>query len=102
LEFILPNEIHQLTFDSSLWSGIEGISSSSKFSIQIFNNGVWHDHVSYDISKMSTQKSNLDSNIVLFNKGVTNIRFYVKHVSPSGVQNRGRVVLDNINIQYNN
>ena len=102
LEFKLPNEVHQLTFNSSLWSGIEGITSSSKFSIQILNDGVWQDHVEYDISKMSTQKSVQDTNIVLFKKGISNIRFYVKHVSPSGVQNKGRIVLDNIKIQYNN
>lgn len=102
LELKLPNEVHQLTFNSSLWSGIEGITSSSKFSIQIMNNGVWQDHIEYDISKMSTQKSNQDTNIVLFKKGTENIRFYVKHVSPSGEKNKGRIVLDNINIQYNN
>lgn len=101
LELNLSNEVHRLTFTSALWSSKEGMGTSDVFAIQILKDGIWQNYVEYDVSNMSKDKSNPDLHVVLLPKGTTNIRFYAKHSSPSGDQNRGRIVLDKINVQYN-
>lgn len=92
LELRLP--VQRLTFTSALWSGIEAMGINGKFSVQIYENGIWKDYIIYDVMKMSTSKNSPDSHTVLFPKGTTRIRFYAKHSAPSGDRNKGRIVLD--------
>lgn len=101
LELDLPNYVQRLTFTSSLWSSMEAMGDNGHFSIQIYKGNQWQDYIVYDVKSMSLLKNYPNSHLVLFPIDTTKIRFYAKHDSPSGDRNNGRIVIDNIVIEYN-
>ncbi len=92
--------VQRVSFTSALWSSMEAMGVNGKFSIQIYKNNQWQDYITYDLLTMSTSRDSPDSHVVLFPRGTTNFRFYAKHNYPSGDRNKGRIVLDNIDIRY--
>lgn len=88
-----------MTFTSALWGSSEGIANET-FKIQYYSNG-WRDHVNYDLSQFSKLKQYPKTYTVLLPKQATRFRFIANHSNPTGDRNKGRIVLDNINFQYN-
>lgn len=101
LEFDLDKKIKKLEFTASLWSGKEGLSDADIFRIEYKSGGQWKSHVDFSISSLSTLKTNQFKYEVLFPNDVTSFRFYVYTSNPVGDRNKGRVVLDNINLFFN-
>ncbi|MDE7161137.1 MAG: hypothetical protein K2N65_00090, partial [Anaeroplasmataceae bacterium] len=101
LEFHLDEEIKGFEFDASLWSLYEDLTEHDMFSIEYLDGQNWVSHVRFDIPSMSPIKINPKSYNVLFNKGVTSFRFYLRKNMPSGDRNKGRVVLNNIHLHFN-
>lgn len=100
LDISLSHSASKITFDASMWGGQE-YSSLENFKIQYYRNGTWNNHVSYDLGKFSTLKDYPDTYTLLLPKDVTNFRFYATHSNPSGSSNKGRIVLENIEFEYN-
>lgn len=83
-----------------MWSSIEG-TLSGDFKIQYMESSTWKDHVSFSPSSLSKSKYLPDNYEILLPKNVNRIRFIATHDQPSGNQNKGRIVLDNIIMKYN-
>lgn len=92
--------VQRVSFTSALWSSMEAMGVNGKFSVQIYKDNRWQDYITYDLLTMSTSRDSPDSHVVLFPRGTTNFRFYAKHNFPSGDRNKGRIVLDNIDIRF--
>ncbi len=101
LAFDLDKKIKKLEFTASLWSGKEGLSDADIFRIEYKDGNYWIPHVEYKISELSRLKTNQYKYMVLFPKNITSFRFYVYTSNPSGDRNKGRIVLDNINLIFN-
>ena len=99
LDISLPHSASKMSFTSALWGSSEGIANET-FKIQYYSNG-WLDHVSYDLSQFSKLKQYPKTYTVLLPKQATRFRFIANHSNPTGDRNKGRIVLDNINFQYN-
>ena len=53
------------------------------------------------LNKISKNKDSPDLFTVLFPKTIREIRFMAIHSDPSGLRNRGRIVLDNLHFESN-
>ncbi len=99
LDITFPHNISRLSFDSSMWSSLEGAIYES-FSVQYFKDGEWIDQKIIDPYELSTLKSEPENFIVLFPKTTNRIRFYATHRKPTGDKNKGRICLDNFDVSY--
>lgn len=99
LDILLPHSAAKITFNSALWSSLEGIFYEN-FKIQYYS-GEWIDHVSFNLGDFSTLKQYPDEFTVLLPKDVTRFRFIATHSNPTGDRNKGRIILDNFNFEYN-
>ena len=99
LDMAMPTHVSKLIFNASMWGNDEQISGQS-FMLQFKKNGQWQDHVAINLSTLSTNKNNPNSIVILFPKNTTQFRFYSSTTMPYGDRNRGRIVLDNMHIQY--
>ncbi len=101
LAFDLDKEIKKLEFTASLWSSLEGLLDTDVFRIEYKVGNIWMPYVEYKISNLSRLKTNQYKYTVLFPKDVTSFRFYVYTFNPIGDRNKGRIVLDNIKLTFN-
>lgn len=101
LAFDLDKKIKKLEFTASLWSSKEGLLDTDVFRIEYKVGNNWIPYVGYKISELSRLKTNQYKYTVLFPKDVTSFRFYVYTSNPSGDRNKGRIVLNNINLVFN-
>ncbi len=99
LDITFPHNLSRLSFDSSMWSSLEGAFHES-FVIQYLKDGEWIDQLTINPSKLATLKGDPDSFVVLFPKTANRIRFYATHSNPYGDRNKGRICLDNFNVSY--
>lgn len=99
LDMEFPHDVTRLTFDAAMWSSLEG-AIYEDFVIQYYDNG-WVDHIEIDPYRLSASKTSPDSFTVLFPKGSERVRFYATHKYPTITRNKGRICLDNFNVEYN-
>ena len=96
-------DINEFEFDISLWSSTENISdSNSTIKLQYKNSsGDWITKHDFSISSLSKNRQVMDHYVFNFSD-VNNygIRFIVETSNPSGINNKGRVCLDNFTIRY--
>lgn len=100
IDLSFPNNVSRLSFDSSLWSSLEGISKE-QFTIEYFQDNTWKSHININLNNLSTFKDDPDDFVVLFPNNINRIRFLAMHDSPSGDRNKGRICLDNFKVSYN-
>ena len=90
----------------SLWSGNEYLSEleGDKLTLQIYDKTgstyIWTDYITFDLNKLSTSKTAMDSFTIYFPDNVSEFRFYVRDTSPTSDRNKGRVVLENIHLYF--
>ena len=87
----------------SLWSSSENIfDSNTTIKVQYKNlDGQWIDSESYLVFTLSKDKNNMNSyEVDFYNDNNTAIRFIVHTLAPVGDRNKGRVVLNNINVYF--
>lgn len=99
LDIAFRHNIPKLSFSASMWSAKEGAINES-FVIQYYDGG-WKDRIEIDPYELSTSKNSPDTFDVLFPKDTYRIRFYATHSNPFGNRNKGRICLDNFNVEYN-
>lgn len=99
LDIQLPHSASKLSFTSSLWCSREGINNQT-FRIQYYSNG-WRDHINYDLSLFSNLKQYPNKYTILMPKSVNRFRFITNQSYLSGDRNKGRIILDNLNFEYN-
>lgn len=102
ITFTFSHPVERVSFDASLWSASEYIDGQS-FYAQYYDYSVSNfvNHVEYDLTTFSTNKNNLKNYVLLFKKGVYDFRLYTNTIYPTGIRNKGRIVLDNFNCYYN-
>lgn len=87
----------------SLWSSSENIFyTNTTIKVQYKNlEGQWIDFESYLVSTLSKDRNNMNSyEVDFYNDNNSAIRFIVQTLAPVGDRNKGRVVLDNINVYF--
>lgn len=87
------------SLDISMWGGLEDAAHET-FEVQYFCGDDWKHHLWIDLSELSTIKEYPDHFRFLFPKKAQAIKFIAISENPSGSRNRGRVVLDNFNVSY--
>lgn len=103
LEFDFNSDINKISFDMSLWSSSENIfDTNTTIKVQYKNlEGQWIDSESYLVSTLSKDRNNMNSyEVDFYNDNNSAIRFIVQTLAPVGDRNKGRVVLDNINVYF--
>ena len=100
LEFGTFSATQRFTFSAALW-GINEDHAHEEFYIEYYKDNQWNPHITIDLFKLSKNKDNLDTFVVLFPKNTHQFRLIATHSNPSGQNNRGRIVLDNFNFEYN-
>lgn len=101
LEINFYREIYSFDFDIAIWSNEEYLNSNSAIVMETLNeNGTWNVYHTFDISSMSKTKDMLDSYTFVFETKVTGLRISVSTNKVNYEKNKGRVVLDNIDVKY--
>ncbi len=102
LELDFERAIFRFDFSIGLWSEEENISSRNTYILFQYaaDNGKWVDAINFDLDTLSHNKDELDNFTYEFNCRVTKIRFYVHTNQVNYEKNKGRVVLDNLNVTY--
>lgn len=109
MEFTFPKKIYGINIDLSLWSSLEGISSSNAaVTLEIRVNGVWTTvHEFLSDSNFSKTRNIPSNHIFIFEDDtgiefVTNFRFRVVAPATGTSMNHGRVVISNLFLLYEN
>ncbi len=96
LEFEVENEIRALEFNMGLWSGKENFNTGDIIRVDYYDS-TWKPYLNYDYKTLTVSKDNLKTYKVIFPKGITKFRIYVKcNTLITADRNKGRLVLDNI------
>lgn len=67
--------------------------------LEYYNNG-WKTKRIFNPKEMSTNKDNLTNYVDVFESGATKIRFFIRTNYVNNTNNRGRMVVGNINYKY--
>ncbi|MDR1697545.1 MAG: hypothetical protein LBR37_01330 [Erysipelotrichaceae bacterium] len=103
LEFDFGTDINNIEFDISMWSASEGVSDNdTTIKLQYKDtNGNWVTSRQFSINSMSKDRLAMNHySIDLLNGYNFGIRFITETIIPIGSSNKGRVVLNNITINY--
>ncbi len=99
LDITFPHPVNRVTFDAAQWSENE-YTTHETLNMQYYDSNGWNNHVTIDVSDLSKNKENPDSFVVVFPRKTTRIRFYSTIINATADRNKGRVVLENINVEY--
>lgn len=102
LEMYLEQNIRAINFDMSLWGGNELLNFGGFVGIDYYDGEKWISHIEFDIEEMSTLRDYPKNYLVFFPRNVNAFRYRVTKNKPSGDRNKGRVVIDNIEVYYDN
>lgn len=95
--------IKSMNFDIGRWSTYEGLIESAGDYVKLFyldSNGSWIEAMNFTIDDLPTNKDILSNMYIEFAQPTNGIKFEVYKASPSGDRNKGRIVLDNMNLFY--
>jgi len=100
LELYFYHSVSFWTFDISMWGSLED-SANESLEVLYFRKCEWFHHIWIEPKKLSTLKDYPDSFSFLFPQDTEGIKFVAKSSNPSESRNKGRIVLDNFHISYN-
>lgn len=100
LEIEFQSIINYLSFDIGIW-GYNEDTANQDFKIQYYENSSWNNHIEIGLGTISPKnKDFLTNKKIRFKQNIRKFRFITNHNNPNGDSNKGRIVLDNINVFY--
>ena len=91
--------IFEFNYNIALWSDDESLIKKSSITLEYYNNG-WKTKRIFNPKEMSTNKDNLTNYVDVFESGATKIRFIIRTNYVNNTNNRGCMVVGNINYKY--
>ena len=95
-------EIKAMNFDIARWGLYENIGATGDY-VKLFyldSDGVWREAMNFSIYDLPGNKGSPSHTYIEFAQPTNGIKFEVYKASPSGDRNKGRIVLDNMNLFY--
>lgn len=99
LEYDFDYQVVEFNYNIALWSDDESLIKKSSITLEYYNNG-WKTKRIFNPKEMSTNKDNLTNYVDVFESGATKIRFIIRTNYVNNTNNRGRMVVGNINYKY--
>ncbi len=99
LEYDFDYQVVEFNYNLALWSDDESLIRKSSISLEYYNDG-WKVKRVFNPKEMSTNKDELINYIDTFEIGATKIRFVVRTNYVENANNRGRVVIGNVEYKY--
>ena len=99
LEYDFDYQVVEFNYNIALWSDDESLIKKSSITLEYYNNG-WKTKRIFNPKEMSTDKDNLTNYVDVFESGATKIRFIIRTNYVNNTNNRGRMVVGNINYKY--
>lgn len=101
LEMDFDISIKAMNFDAALWSGLEGLGADDYAKLYYKDaNGDWQVLMTIDLFSLSTRKDYPDNFYVTFPVETSGIKFEVYDATPSGDRNKGRIVIGDMILFY--
>lgn len=98
LEYLCPFYVSKVDWEMALWSDNESLLRNSSIRLESFTNGEWIVERTFVYSELSKNKDFLYNYSHTFNYGTTDFRFIVDTNPVQNENNRGRLVIGNIDI----
>lgn len=96
VEYYLPHKLAQITYDFGLWSDDESLIRKSSIRFEVLINNKWITQRTFNAKEMSTNKDELISYTDILEVPADAFRFIVETNKVNNDNNRGRVVIGNI------
>ena len=102
LEYSFDSDIAGLELNIALWSASENITdNSADIRLEYLDgNDVWSQLYDFSIASMSKSKDVLDNHLFSFETPVRRFRIFITTTNTGGDNNKGRVVLGDINVLF--
>ena len=91
---------HLLFFSAALWSNSEDIENETFQLYYIDRNGYERPHITLDLSEFSTNRDQPKLYRILLPRGIWDFAFKATHQNPTGLRNKGRIVIHDIYSYY--
>jgi len=98
LEYLCPFYVSKINWKMGLWSDNESLQRNSSIRLESFSNGEWVVARTFVYSELSKNKDLLYDYTHTFSYGTTDFRFIVDTNAVENENNRGRLVIGNIDI----
>ena len=102
IKYSLPSLlIKRVSFDMALWSSTESLQMNSVITLQVQENGYWYTHYTFAYSSLGKDKDELLAyDFDFLSNPIQSFKISVQTNSVNNDNNRGRLVLDNVYIQW--
>lgn len=99
LEYDFDYQVVEFNYNIALWSDDESLIRNSSIRLEYYNNG-WKIKRTFNPKEMSLDKNNLMNYKDIFESGATKVRFIIRTNLVQNSNNRGRMVIGDIDYKY--
>ena len=99
LEYHFNKEVVEINYEFGLWSDDESLIKNSSIRLEVLYDSKWVTVKTFDAKTMSTDKDQLNLYITTLDVPTSAFRFIVETNKVSNNNNRGRVVIGNIDVK---
>ena len=99
LEYDFDYQVVEFNYNIALWSDDESLIRNSSIRLEYYNNG-WKVKRTFNPKEMSLDKNDLMNYKDIFESGATKVRFIIRTNLVQNSNNRGRMVIGDIDYKY--
>ena len=99
LEYDFDYQVVEFNYNIALWSDDESLIRNSSIRLEYYNNG-WKIKRTFNPKEMSLDKNDLMNYKDIFESGATKVRFIIRTNLVQNSNNRGRMVIGDIDYKY--